>query len=945
MLTISKPLGASQAQRYHREEFANAQENYYSEGERIRGEWHGRLAERFGLQGEVQEQHFARLAEGQHPLTGAQLVKHQVAREYKGASGELVKSMEHRAGWDATFSAPKTVSLTALVGGHEGARRAHRESVDVALGELERFVDARIGGNHPAVRTGVLVAAKFEHDSARPVDGYAAPQLHTHVVVFNLTELPDGKAKALQTRELFKAQQYVTAVYRSELALRLRREGFELLRGEHGQPEIKGYSAEYVKASSPRSQEIREQMAQEGVKGARAAQIAAHQTRGEKLELSHEEVQRQHRELAAQHGHQPVRVIQEARARGAVELEQGARERVAESALRYAQGRNLERTAVAGERELLRDALKRSLGEASLKDVNEGLERRVAQGELREALGQGGVRAFTTDAMLQLERENLERMRAGRGGFDELAREETRRAVLVEHGHLSAGQRAAVEQVLKNRDRVMALEGVAGGGKTTSLAAIRQAVEREGRVVLGFAPTSRAARKLGESGIPASTLQRHLVRRAHHGPEPRLYVVDESSLASTKQMHTFLARLHERDRVLLVGDVRQHQAVEAGRPYQQMQDGGMQVARLDEIVRQKDARLREVVEQLSRGQVGPAVKSLERQGRVHEVKERGERLMAIAREYVREPAGTLVVSPDNRSRQEINLLVHGERQRLGQVDAREHSLRLLESRADLTGPDRAWAGQYQRGQVVRYSKGSRELGLGPGEYAKVERVESKRNRVTVTRADGERVTYDPRRLQGVTLYREAERKLARGERVQFTAPSERLGVANRELGQVEALAANGDLRIKLDSGRTLAFNVREHPHLDYGYAVTSHSGQGETAERVLLHVETDRGELLVNSRLAYVAVSRGRHDAQVFTNDAAGLARALGREVSQASALEGLAQAVPSSAAKAVAPTPQQAVAQVVIGTVIDKLKGATIDAAVQIARSPEGDHGQGHGM
>src|SRR5271156_1141775 len=250
MLTISKPLSAGQAQAYHKEEFANAQGNYYSQGDTIRGEWHGKLAEEWGLRGDVQEEHFARLANGQHPMTGEQLVRYQAAREYTNERGEAVSTMEHRAGWDATFSAPKSVSLTALVGGDERVREAHRESVKTALDEMERYVQARIGGNIPAQTTGAWVVAKFEHDSSRPVSGYAAPQLHTHAVVFNVTETADGNTRALQPQELYKTQQYATAVYRSELAAQLQGLGYEIERGEHGQPEIKGYSREYLEASS-----------------------------------------------------------------------------------------------------------------------------------------------------------------------------------------------------------------------------------------------------------------------------------------------------------------------------------------------------------------------------------------------------------------------------------------------------------------------------------------------------------------------------------------------------------------------------------------------------------------------------------------------------------------------------------------------------------------------
>src|SRR5271170_1952887 len=288
MLTISNPLSASQALAYHAEEFSNARENYYTQGDQIRGEWHGRLAEQWGLRGEVGEEHFQRLTEGQHPITGEQLVRHKAAREYVNEHGQKIRTMEHRAGWDATFSAPKSVSLTALVGGDERIREAHQQSVAIALDELERYVQARLGGNLPAETTGKWIAARFEHDSARPVNGYAAPQLHTHVVFFNLTEAANGETRALQPQELYRTQQYATAVYRSELAVRLQQIGYEIERGEHGQPEIKGYTREYLEASSPRRQQIEEHLAEQGVRGAGAAQIAAHQTREGKLELSHE---------------------------------------------------------------------------------------------------------------------------------------------------------------------------------------------------------------------------------------------------------------------------------------------------------------------------------------------------------------------------------------------------------------------------------------------------------------------------------------------------------------------------------------------------------------------------------------------------------------------------------------------------------------------------------
>ncbi|HET9182939.1 MAG TPA: MobF family relaxase [Candidatus Angelobacter sp.] len=857
----------------------------------VKGEWHGKLAAAWGLSGEMNEEHFARLADGQHPLTGEQLVQHRATMEYVNERGEKIKTMEHRAGWDATFSAPKSVSLTALVGGDEQVRAAHRESVNIALNEIENYVQARIGGNHPPETTSKWVAAKFEHDSSRPVDGYAAPQLHTHVVFFNMTERENGETRALQPQELYRSQQYATAVYRSELALRLKALGYEVEQGASGQPEIKGYSREYMEASSPRSQQIKEHLEEQGVSGAGAAQIAAHQTRGAKLDISHEEMQQRHQQMARQFGDQPQRVIEEARQhRHQIEpLTEEQKQRSIAQALTYAREKNLEREAVADERELMRDALKRSMGDASFAEVRAEFQNRIEQGELIEtarAEHEPG-RAFTTEEMIHFERDNIRLMRAGQNQYETLADEATRRAIAEQHAHLSNSQRAVVEEILTNRDQVMALEGAAGTGKTTSLAAIREAAERDDYKVKGFAPTSRAAHKLAEAGIESSTLQKHLARGEQvQSGEKHLYVLDESSLASTKQMNEFLHRLSADDRVLLVGDVRQHEAVEAGRPYQQLQEAGMHTARLDEIVRQKDPALKEAVEQLARGEVREAIENLDQQGRVHQIEDRDTRLTAIAEEYARQPEGTLVISPDNESRRALNELIHVEMQERGAVSQDEHKVRVLDARQEMTGADRAWATQYEAGDVVRYSKGSKTLGIDAGEYARVTDVDRKTNQITVERENGEDISYDPRRLQGVTLYRETERSFAESDRVQFTAPSKELHVANRQLGTIEKIDDAGDVEIRTDSGRAVSFNISEHPHLDYGYAVTSHSSQGQTADRALIHVDTEKGEQLVNARMAYVSVSRARYDAEIYTNNKTDLAHHLSRDVSQRTATE-----------------------------------------------------------
>ncbi len=527
------------------------------------------------------------------------------------------------------------------------------------------------------------------------------------------------------------------------------------------------------------------------------------------------------------------------------------------------------------------------MGEASFAEVRDRFEKRVESRGLIGVESAGPARAFTTEQMIGYERDTIAMMRAGQNHHDTLVSSETRGEIEVKHARLSPSQRAAVDQILSSQDKITGLEGRAGAGKTTSLAAIREAAEGEGYEVRGLAPTSRAAQKLSEAGIESETLQRHLYAgKGHDDGQKRLYILDESSLASTKQVNEFLHRLHYDDRVLLVGDTRQHEGVEAGKPYQQLQEAGMQTSHLDEIVRQRDPTLKEAVEQLARGDVWEAISNLDRQGRVHEVADRTVRLTEIASEYAREPSGTLVISPDNESRRELNALIHREMQERGDVSREEHKLRVLDPRQEMTGADRQWAGQYEVGDVVRYTRGSKVLGIDPGEYARVENVDAKENRVTIEREGGERETYDPRRLSGVSVYHEIDRSFSEGDRVQFTAPSKELHVANRELGTIEKINDAGDVEVRMDSGRDVHFNIRDHAHLDHGYAVTSHSSQGQTADRVLVHVDTEKSEQLVNSRFAYVSVSRAQYDAQIYTNDRSELAHDLSRDVSRPTATQ-----------------------------------------------------------
>jgi conjugative relaxase-like TrwC/TraI family protein len=896
MLNISKPLSASQAQKYHENEFTAAEQNYWKQGDTIQGEWHGRLAYQFGLSGAVGAEEFARLSEGQHPEAGKQLVLHRAVHEYRNAEGSVVSPVEHRAGWDATFSAPKSISLTALVGGDDRVREAHREAVNVALNELEKYTQARIGGNHPAETTGQFVAAKFEHDTARPVDGYAAPQLHTHVVVFNMTERDDGMMRALQPHSLFESQQFATAVYQSQLTYRLRSLGYEIEAGKSGAPDIKGYTQEYLDASSPRRQQIEEALSRSGFSGPEAAQIAAHNTRDKKVILSPDQILTAHKQIADEFGNQADRVVAEARERRKEQAqerpEQERRQQVRE-AVTFARDKGFEREAVVDERALYVDALRRGMGEMTYPEVRATFETRVASGEFKEITdnSQKAGRRFTTAATIKAESEIVQKVQDGQNRAPQIMSIESAVPLSESRPHFNSAQKRVVEEVLTSRDQVQGLQGRAGSGKTSVLATIREGAEKNGYAVEGFAPTSRAAKQLRDVGIKADTLQRFLagggLQAAGDPANRHLYMVDESSLASTQQTRDFLNKIAPQDKVLLIGDTRQHQGVDAGKPFEQLQEAGMKTAQLDQIMRQKDPELRKAVEYLSNNETATGVGMLSQQGRITEIVDPQERIAAISKSYAESPQNTLIVSPDNASRRAINQAVRQELRTLGVVDPTDHSLRVLAPRNDMTGADREWAARYQTGDVLHYVRGSKEHGIEARSYAQVVTTNPADNLVTVRQSDGRQVTYDPSRLHGIAAYREIEREFSTGDKIQFTAPSRDFKVANRDLGTIQHIGDDGKISVRMDGSkdRIVRFDANEMRHFDHGYAVTSHSSQGLTSERVLINMDTEVHPELINNRFAYVSVSRASHDAQIYTNDAAILAAGLNRDVSKTSAL------------------------------------------------------------
>ena len=897
MLDISHPIGVATAGRYFAEHYSSAAGQYYTESHAAEGRWHGKLAAEFGLPAGVQAEAFERVVNGHHPITGAPLIASRETQRAKDG-----KELGHRAAWDLVLQPDKSVSLTALVGRDEAVRQAHQMAVRAALDAGEAYTQARGGGDKASITTGKFLIAIFEHDTARPErlneqnkdSLYPAPHLHSHCVMANLTVA--DKARSIQTGELYRAQQLIKAVYQSEMKYHLRVAGYEVHEGKNGAAEIQGYTKEYLAAESLRSARIQGRLEELGLTGRRAEEIIAHQDRNEKLNLTAEEVRALHLARANEFGDQPAKVVADARERKKHGV---AVEKIApQEAVTFAKRSLTERLAVFDHFALVSEALKYGRGHVRVKEVETDVaERRVAaQGRGPELIpvAHGRPNApglqYTTREMVEIEREVLQLTKEGRATVNPIRNSATPESVKAKYQHLNKGlglnsnQIAAVVGLLHSPDRITGLQGSAGTGKTTStLVVVTEYAKAKGFEIIGLAPTGRARKELAEAGIPAQTIQRFLLKSssprkdASEEAPPRLLIVDESSLVSTKQFRDLLNRLGPRDRVIEVGDIRQHESVGAARIFHEQQLGGMRMETLTKIVRQQTPEMVSVVELLQQGKASTAIRMLGAQGKVDVIERRKDRLLRIAAAYAESPQGTLVVSPDNASRKELNKLIREELQGQGDLGSNIASVTVLTARQDLTKEDRRLAASYDPGAVVQFQTANKALGVKANERATVLSRNSQENTITV-QTQRRTVTYNPKKHFSVELFEPELRDLAQGDQIVFRKGWKDKAIVTGDRAMVESLDAKGNVKVSLDErGRTVMFNLREMPHLDYAYASTSYSAQGATAERVLVHFETSGkgAKQLLTAAMAYVSLSRPRKEMRAFTDDQERLERML----------------------------------------------------------------------
>lgn len=901
------------------------QPDYYNGQDSLSSFWYGKGAEKLNLKGQVQQEAFTQLLDGHLP-DGTRLGR-------RGKDGKI----ERTCGLDLTFSAPKSVSILALTGGDERLIDAHHEAVQRTLKYAENLLAAtrvRKNGQLEWIKTENLVVAGFTHTTSRAGD----PGVHTHSVLQNLTQKPDGTWRSLDLKPFFDLKMHLGLVYRSFLSRDAVQHGYEIEKDEkQGTFEIKGVPRDVILEHSTRSRDINALADTFGITTAKGKEKANLYSRQAKKAQNEAELLARWDETNKQLGFDPKALIEASKERepkddiSDAKLYQGVQESIRILA---------EKEAVFSGSALKDLSLKQLLGEATVDDVSAGVRKHLES----ERLLAGGVNStssewryvdsYTTQAALSREKAIIRSMKRGQGTVRPILSKTRARKLIDKHQEkaerkLNAGQRAAAEFILSSKDRFIGIQGYAGTGKTTMLRRVNEVASEAGYVLLqGKAVTAKAASELEESsGIASITLSKHLYKEHKERAESKtraigkvlpivstverflkdfsgklpmamkeVWVIDESSMVGADdQIKLMKAAENKGARIIFTGDSKQIVSITWGRTFAQLMDNGMNTAQLSEVVRQKkDSDLAKAVNALvKKRSLSESFNWLDKHMVEHDSEH--DRVSVFIEEYLKlspeKRLETLALIPDNQTRKHVSESVRSALQQRNEMSSDDRSFERIE-RCVLLSHEKSRVETYSEGMFVTFLKDYKSIGVNKHEILTVKGIDKDRQEVLLQKKNGTFVVWNPAKVagksrRGVEVEQKVNKPLAIGERICWKKNNKELDIKNSDLGTVASIAKEY-VTIKFDNGKTHTLNMKEenNKYWDYGYVSTVFSAQGATYKNALIMMESFRRNL-VNMKSFYVAITRAEEQVKVITNNKADLLVALSqRSGEKTSAIE-----------------------------------------------------------
>lgn len=830
MLT-TKVISTKQGESYY------AQENSYSTAQSVaNSQWMGKGAAKLGLNGQVKSADFKNLLHGRLP-DGTRF------RRNKQRQGYL-----ERAGLDCTFSAPKSVSILALVVGLKVIEKAHKEAVLETLKIIEKEYAATRATKNCRVQiinTDNLLIGQFHHDTSRELD----PHLHSHCVILNLTE-HNNKWYSFRNDDIFANRKLLGGIYRNQLALKVQELGYSIETKEDGLFEIDGFTPEQLQTVSKRRQQILSKLKENATW--KESEIIWDKTRTAKTKaIPRKELQEIWREQLEDISYpKPNRNkesdIQKTLDR-AVELDRAIDDGIAHYAERN----------VVFKPEAVRQFVLAEAGKYDYQEVSKAI---ASNNELIHLDKQ-----VTTQSALLRELATIKLMKESQNKFQPLANSEVTKQFTR---GLTLGQKNAIALAATTSDRFIAWQGETGVGKTYALNQFKQLATDEGYMVKGFAPSASSAQALSkEMGIEATTVASLLVSQFEQLEQPeqgQIWIVDEAGLLGAKTTLKLLQQAEEENaKVLLVGDTKQLSSVEAGNPFKSLQQAGMATAHLNQSPYQKSADLRQAVDLISKGKATEGIEILEKHQGLTELPELETRACRIAQDYLNlsefERQKTLVIAGTHRERQSITEHIRQGLKESGNL-GKEVSATRLKSKS-LTAVQKQYSHHYEPGDVVIPFANYKRWGLEKDRQYQVTAVE--KDAVTLVGQDNIAQKVNPKWFKHKDVYQVESTRIAVGDKLRWGKNDKQLNRVNGAefvVTDIDGTTAT----IRTAKGKEEKIDLENAQHLDHALVSTVYSSQGATADRVFASLSNN---LTTNAESFYVAASRAKYDLHLYVEN------------------------------------------------------------------------------
>jgi len=876
MLRITPSVSVSAAKTYYTQGLS--QESYYSQGQEIIGQWYGKSAELLNLKGQVCQEQFVALCENKHPKTEKKLTPRT--------------KNNRRVGYDFTFDCPKSVSLVYAHTQNKDILSAFRESVHEAMQEIETDMQTRVrrSGKNEDRKTGNMAWAEFVHFTARPVSEKSIPdpQLHSHCFAFNATyDDQEKKWKAGQFGAIKRDAPYYQETFHSRLAERLQNLGYGIERTKDGW-EIAGIPRTLIDQFSKRTAQIERVAQEKGITDAKQkAALGAKTRKGKHLGLSMEDLRLA---WASQINETEKRTLEDACNKKTPPEGISGRQ-----AIEHAVQHTFERRSVASDRQIMAEALRYGVGSVTVQKIRQEFQNSGFLIHKRD-----GETLTTTKNILREEKSMIDYVRAGRGTCRPFVQKE----YVVKDARLNTGQKNAVLHVLQSPDRVTAIRGKAGVGKTTLMKEAVNAIEEGGRRVFPFAPTSEASRKVlrMEGFKNADTVQRLLVdKKMQAQTKNQVIWIDEAGLLGANTMNRiFEIAKKQNSRIVLSGDSRQHTSVERGDALRILENqAGLRSALISEIKRQK-GHYKEAVEQLAKGDIKKGYKILEKIGAIKEISD-ADRNKQLASDYLKTldtGKTALIVTPSHKEGDKVTSLVREGLKNGGAVGKEECEI-FKQRNLNWTEAQRADARNYLPGMRLQLNQnveglvyGVRAKGLDVktvrvktfkrGEKLEVQQINNQGN-LLVKRKDGSTSLLSLKQAKRFQVYEAGSLPLAYGDKIRITQNGYSLDKHRLNNGVIYKIKGFSDEKnIILENDWVIP---HDYGNLTHGYCVTSHVSQGKTVDRVFIAQSADSFPASSREQF-YVSVSRGREKVTIYTDDKTALKESIWKSGTRLSATE-----------------------------------------------------------